>query len=61
MYDKNTETMVSVKIPLVWKDTVMDYCNRKDKTQSQVYREAIKEYVRYMNYSEAENVQVVFY
>ena len=56
MYDKNTETMVSVKIPLVWKDTVMDYCNRKDKTQSQVYREAIKEYVRYMNYVEAENL-----
>ena len=56
MYDKNTETMVSVKIPLVWKNTVMDYCNRKDKSQSQVYREAIKEYVRYMNYVEAEKV-----
>ena len=50
MYDKNTETMVSVKIPLAWKDTVVDYCNRKDKSQSEVYREGIYQYVRYMNY-----------
>ena len=56
MYDKNTETMVSVKIPLVWKDTVVDYCNRKDKSQSQVYREAIIMYVRHINNAEAEKV-----
>jgi predicted DNA-binding protein len=56
LHDKDKEKIMSFRVPVVVKETIVDFCNRNDKKQSEVFREAITSYVRYINYVEAEKV-----
>jgi predicted DNA-binding protein len=47
-YDKNTESMLSFILPTLLKDELQEYCSVSDRNQSQVLREAVSEYIRFM-------------
>ncbi len=50
-YNKNTESMLSFILPTVIKQELEEYCSVSDRTQSQVLRECIYEYLRYVRES----------
>ena len=47
-YNKNTESMLSFILPTVIKQELEEYCSVSDRTQSQVLRECVYEYLRYV-------------
>ena len=47
-YNKNTESMLSFILPTVIKQELEEYCSVSDRTQSQVLREAISSYIRFV-------------
>tara|TARA_Y100000593_G_C4202584_1_gene282630 strand:- start:259 stop:435 length:177 start_codon:yes stop_codon:yes gene_type:complete len=47
-YDKNTESMLSFILPTVLKEDLEDVCIKLDRNQSQVLREAISSYIRFV-------------
>ena len=47
-YDKNTESMLSFILPTVLKEDLEDVCIKLDRNQSQVLREAISSYIRFI-------------
>ena len=44
---KETESILSFKLPTILKDELQEYCIFADRTQSQVLREAVVQYVRF--------------
>ena len=50
-YNKNTESMLSFILPTVIKQELEEYCSVTDRTQSQVLRESVYEYLRYVRES----------
>ena len=46
-YNKTTESMLSFILPTVIKQELEEYCSISDRTQSQVLRECVYEYLRY--------------
>ena len=50
-YNKNTESMLSFILPTVIKQELEEYCSVSDRTQSQVLRESVYEYLRYVRES----------
>ena len=53
-YNKNTESMLSFILPTVIKQELEEYCSVSDRTQSQVLRESVYEYLRYVRESYIE-------
>jgi hypothetical protein len=47
-YDKNTESMLSFILPTIQKQELEDVCIKLDKNQSQVLREIVSSYVRFI-------------
>jgi len=47
-YDKSTESMLSFILPTVLKEDLEDVCIKLDRNQSQVLREAISSYIRFV-------------
>ena len=47
-YDKNTESMLSFILPTVLKQELEEVCVVYDRNQSQVLREAVSSYIRFM-------------
>jgi hypothetical protein len=47
-YNKTTESMLSFILPTIIKDELEEYCSVSDRTQSQVLRESVYEYLRYV-------------
>ena len=47
-YNKTTESMLSFILPTIIKQELEEYCSVSDRTQSQVLRECIYEYLRYV-------------
>ena len=47
-YDKNKDSMVSFILPTLTKDELEEVCGLTDRTQSQVLRESISSYVRFV-------------
>jgi hypothetical protein len=47
-YNKTTESMLSFILPTVIKQELEEYCSISDRTQSQVLRECVYEYLRYV-------------
>ena len=47
-YKTNTESKLSFNLPTIIKDELEEYCSVSDRTQSQVLRESIYEYLRYV-------------
>ena len=54
-YNKHTESMLSFILPTILKDDLVEYCATIDRNQSQVLREAVTQYVRFMKYQHMEN------
>jgi hypothetical protein len=50
-YNKNTESMLSFILPTIIKQELEEYCSVSDRTQSQVLRESVYEYLRYVRES----------
>ena len=44
----NTESKLSFNLPTIIKDELEEYCSVSDRTQSQVLRESVYEYLRYV-------------
>jgi len=53
-YNKTTESMLSFILPTVIKQELEEYCSVSDRTQSQVLRESVYEYLRYVRESYIE-------
>ncbi len=47
-YKTNTESKLSFNLPTIIKDELEEYCSVSDRTQSQVLRECVYEYLRYV-------------
>ena len=47
-YDKNKDSMVSFILPTLTKDELEEVCDLTDRTQSQVLREPVSSYIRYV-------------
>jgi len=47
-YDKNKESMLSFILPTILKQDLEEVCVLSDRTQSQVLRESVSSYVRYV-------------
>jgi hypothetical protein len=47
-YKTNTENKLSFNLPTIIKDELEEYCSVSDRTQSQVLRECVYEYLRYV-------------
>ena len=47
-YDKNKDSMVSFILPSITKDELEEVCVQLDRTQSQVLRESVSSYIRYV-------------
>ena len=47
-YDKNKDSMVSFILSTILKDELEEVCVQLDKTQSQVLRESVSSYIRYI-------------
>ena len=47
-YDKNTESMLSFILPTIQKQELEDICIKLDRNQSQVLREAVSSYCRFV-------------
>ena len=47
-YKTNTESKLSFNLPTIIKDELEEYCSVSDRTQSQVLRECLYEYLRYV-------------
>ena len=47
-YNKTTESMLSFILPTIIKQELEEYCSVSDRTQSQVLRECVYEYLRYV-------------
>jgi len=54
-YNKTTESMLSFILPTVIKQELEEYCSVTDRTQSQVLRESVYEYLRYVRESSFDN------
>ena len=57
-YNKNTESMVSFILPSILKQELEDVCIKHDRNQSQVLREAVSSYVRYIKQQCMETTMV---
>ena len=47
-YNKNTESMLSFILPTILKQDLEEVCVMYDRNQSQVLREAISSYIRFV-------------
>ena len=47
-YDKNKESMLSFILPTILKQDLEEVCVMYDRNQSQVLREAVSSYIRYV-------------
>ena len=47
-YKTKTESKLSFNLPTIIKDELETYCAESDRTQSQVLRESVYEYLRYI-------------
>ena len=47
-YKTNTESKLSFNLPTIIKDELEEYCSVSDRTQSQVLRKCVYEYLRYV-------------
>ena len=47
-YDKNKESMLSFILPTILKQDLEEVCVLSDRTQSQVLRESVSSYIRYV-------------
>jgi predicted DNA-binding protein len=47
-YDKNKDSMVSFILSTILKDELEEICVHLDKTQSQVLRESVSSYIRFV-------------
>ena len=47
-YDKNKDSMVSFILPSITKDELEEVCVLTDRTQSQVLRESVSSYIRFV-------------
>ena len=47
-YKTKTESKLSFNLPTIIKDELEEYCSVNDRTQSQVLRESVYEYLRYV-------------
>ena len=47
-YDKNKDSMVSFILSTILKDELEEVCDLTDRTQSQVLRESVSSYIRYV-------------
>ena len=47
-YNKNTESMLSFILPTILKQDLEEVCVMYDRNQSQVLREAVSSYIRYV-------------
>ena len=47
-YDTNTESKLSFNLPTILKQELEEVCVRNERTQSQILREAVSSYVRYI-------------
>ena len=47
-YDKNKESMISFILPILIKDELEEVCVQLDRTQSQVLRESVSSYIRFV-------------
>ena len=56
-YNTNTERKGSFNLPTLIKDELETYCAESDRTQSQVLRECVYEYLRYVKEG-SMNIQV---
>ena len=54
-YNKHTESMLSFILPTILKDDLVEYCATSDRNQSQVLREAVTQYVRFIKYQYVES------
>ena len=54
-YNKTTESMLSFILPTVIKQELEEYCSISDRTQSQVLRECVYEYLRYVREGSLDN------
>ena len=55
-YNTNTERKVSFNLPTIIKDELETYCSESDRTQSQVLRESVYEYLRYLKEGSMDKV-----
>ncbi len=47
-YNKNTESMLSFILPTILKQDLEEVCVKQDRTQSQVLRECVSSYIRFI-------------
>ena len=57
-YNKNTESMLSFILPTILKQDLEEVCVMYDRNQSQVLREAVSSYIRFVKqqYMEKQGV-----